>query len=360
MFKKGILHFDLGLLLPICVLTLINLTTLFSLNLNLFKNELLYFFIGIIVFLGFSFVNHKIVFLYGKPIYIISLILLITVLIIGVEARGSMRWVEIYGFRIQFAELLKPFLAISLSSFLVSRKSVGIKNFLAILGYIAPLVILVFVQPDLGDALIYVVVAMLTLIFYGFPIVYFIGVFVLLAILSPLGWLFLHDYQRQRVLTFLNPSSDPLGKSYNAIQSIIAIGAGMFLGKGFGQGSQSGLRFLPERHTDFIFATISEQLGFVGSAIVVVCFLFLLYRIYKISVNTDDKASKIFTVACFFIILVQFFFNVGMNIGILPIVGITLPFLSYGGSSMLTNFIIIGLLTSIARSSGDNKVLEIR
>ena len=360
MFKKGIFNFDLGLLLPICVLILINLATLFSLNINLFKNELLYTFVGLVVFLGFSFVNHKVIFFYGKSIYILSLILLVAVLVIGVEARGSLRWVEIYGFRIQFAELLKPFLAISLSSFLVSRKSVGIKNFLAIISYITPLVLLVFVQPDLGDALIYVAVAMLTLIYYGFPIVYFIGVFILLALLSPLGWLFLHDYQRHRVLTFLNPASDPLGKSYNAIQSIIAIGAGMFIGKGFGQGSQSGLRFLPERHTDFIFATISEQLGLIGSTIVIICFFFLLYRIYKISINADDKVSKIFASSCFFIILVQFFFNVGMNIGILPIVGITLPFLSYGGSSMLTNFIIIGLLTSIARSSGNNKVLEIR
>jgi rod shape determining protein RodA len=359
MFKKGLLYFDLGLLLPIFILLLVNLATLFSLNLSLFKSELLYVAFGLIVFFGFSFVNHKVAFLYGKSIYIISLILLVAVLVMGVEARGSLRWIEIYGFRIQFAELLKPFLAISLSSFLLSKNSISARNFISILCFILPVVLLVFVQPDLGDALIYAFVALAALIFYGFSWFYVFGLFLISLLVAPIGWLFLHDYQKQRIMTFLSPASDPLGKSYNAIQSVIAIGAGMFLGKGFGQGSQSGLRFLPERHTDFIFATITEQLGFIGSALVIVCFLFLLYRIYRISQNSSDKSSKLFSMICFFIILVQFFLNVGMNIGILPIVGVTLPFLSYGGSSMLTNFIIIGLLTSIARSTTNNKVLEI-
>jgi rod shape determining protein RodA len=359
MFKRGLFYFDLGLFIPISILLLVNLSTLLSLNFSLFRNELINVFLGLIIYLGFSLVNYKVIGIFGKQIYIASLVLLFAVLVVGVETRGSLRWIEISGFRIQFAELLKPFLAISLASFLCSKKSIGIKNFILIFCYIAPIVLLVFIQPDLGDALIYALVAVFGLLFYGFPLIYFIILFIVFCILTPLGWLFLHDYQRQRVMTFLNPANDPLGKSYNAIQSIIAVGAGMFLGKGFGQGSQSGLRFLPERHTDFIFATISEQLGFIGSILIIICFSFLLYRIYKISMNTRDKFSKLFSALCFFIILIQFFLNIGMNIGILPIVGVTLPFLSYGGSSMLTNFIIIGLLASIARDSVDNKVLEI-
>ncbi len=359
MFKKGLFYFDLGLFIPSAVLILVNLITLFSLNTELFRSELIYVAVGFIVYLLFSFVNLGIARLYGKQIYIASLLLLLAVLIIGVETRGSLRWIEIFGFRIQFAEFLKPFLAISLSSFLILKKSVSLKNFVNVLLFMFPIAFLVFIQPDLGDALIYAVVTLLTLIFYGFPLVYFLGLLIVLALFAPLGWFFLHEYQKQRVLTFINPSSDPLGKSYNAIQSMIAVGAGMFLGRGLGQGSQSELRFLPERHTDFIFATISEQLGFIGSFLIIIAFIFLLYRIYKISINSNDKFAKIFSISCFFIILTQFFINVGMNVGILPVVGVTLPFVSYGGSSMLTNFIIIGLLTSIGKSQRQDKVLEI-
>ncbi len=359
MFKKGIFYFDWGLFIPVCVLLLVNLTTLFSLNSELFKNELIYTGIGLVIYLFFSFANLNIAKLYGKQIYIVSLLLLFVVLVVGVETRGSLRWIEIFGFRMQFAELLKPFLAISLSAFLVTRKSTSFKNFVFLLFLILPIALLIFIQPDLGDALIYIIVVLLTMIFYGFPLIYFLGLLILLALLTPVGWFFLHEYQRQRVLTFIDPSRDPLGKSYNAIQSMIAVGAGMFLGKGLGQGSQSELRFLPERHTDFIFATISEQLGFIGSALIIISFIFLLYRIYRISINSNDGFLRIFSISLFFIIFTQFFVNIGMNIGVLPVVGVTLPFLSYGGSSMLTNFIIIGLLSTIGRSAKSDKVLEI-
>jgi rod shape determining protein RodA len=170
----------------------------------------------------------------------------------------------------------------------------------------------------------------------------------------------LHDYQKQRILTFLNPGSDPLGTSYNVIQSVIAVGSGMFAGRGLGQGTQSGLRFLPERNTDFIFATISEQLGIVGSVIVLICFILIIYRIYIIFQKSDDKFCKIFAAIVFFSFLIQLFVNIGMNTGILPIVGVTLPFISSGGSSLLSNFIFLGFLSAISRSSKANDVLEIR
>ncbi len=359
MFKKGLFYFDWGLFIPACVLILVNLTTLFSLNKELFKNEIIYIVVGFVVYLLFSYVNLGIAKLYGKQIYIASLLLLFAVLVIGVETRGSLRWIEIFGFRIQFAEILKPFLAISLSSFLILKKSISLKNFVNILLFMFPVAFLVFIQPDLGDALIYIIVTLLTLFFYGFPFVYFLGLLIIFLLLAPIGWFFLHEYQRQRVLTFIDPARDPLGKSYNAIQSMIAVGAGMFLGRGLGQGSQSELRFLPERHTDFIFATISEQLGFIGSSLIIIAFAFMLYRIFKISSSSNDKFAKLFSISCFFILLTQFFVNVGMNIGVLPVVGVTLPFVSYGGSSMLTNFIILGLLASIGKSQKSNKVLEI-
>lgn len=160
-------------------------------------------------------------------------------------------------------------------------------------------------------------------------------------------------------MTFLDPSRDPLGTSYNVIQSVIAVGSGMIMGRGLGQGTQSGLRFLPERHTDFIFATISEQLGFIGTIIILVCFAFLLYRVFKIFLNSEEGFSKNFSAIVFFSFLIQIFVNIGMNVGIIPVVGVTLPFVSYGGSSLLSNFIFLGFLSSIVRSTKDKNVLEI-
>ena len=144
------------------------------------------------------------------------------------------------------------------------------------------------------------------------------------------------------------------------MQAVIAVGSGMFLGKGLSQGTQSTLRFLPERHTDFIFATISESLGFVGGVVVILSFLFLFYRIYRIVESTQDEYTKIFCFGAFSLLLIQFFVNIGMNIGLLPIVGITLPFVSYGGSSLLSNFILLGLLQAIGKESRNNDFLEIR
>jgi len=352
-------NLDLGLVVPASVLLILSLATLFSLNISLFKNQAIFAVLSLGVFVFFSQVNHKIARLYGLPIYIISIILLFIVLIIGIESRGATRWIEIFGTRLQFSEVLKPFLVISLASFLSTRKNASFSNLVLCIAFLLPIFVLIFLQPDLGNALIYAGVLVLTLIFFGFPIRYFLGGAVILALSSPLIWNLLHEYQRQRILTFINPSSDPLGTSYNAIQSIIAVGSGMLLGKGLGQGTQSGLRFLPERHTDFIFATISEQLGFIGGVLILLAFGFLLYRIFIIYENSNDGFSKIFAGTAFFLILIQFFVNVGMNIGLLPVVGVTLPFVSYGGSSLLASFILLGLLSSIEKQDKE-EVLEIK
>ncbi|MCL5435003.1 MAG: rod shape-determining protein RodA [Patescibacteria group bacterium] len=360
MNRKSLWDIDWSLMLPVGVLVALSLVTLFSLNTSFFKSQLMFLVISIFAFIFFSQVNYKIIELYKTPIYIVSLCLLFLVLILGIESRGAVRWIEILGFRIQFSEILKPFLAISLSSYLVSLKNYSFKSVLNVILFLLPVAFLIFFQPDLGDALIFVAVTFLTLIFFGFPLRFFLAGIVSVLLLFPIFWNFLHDYQRQRVLTFLNPGTDPLGTSYNAIQSIIAVGSGMLIGKGFGQGTQSGLRFLPERHTDFIFATISEQLGFIGTVVIIAAFVFLLYRIYIIYQTSQDKFCKTFAATSFFIILMQFFINVGMNIGVIPIVGVTLPFMSYGGSSLLSNFIILGLLTAVNKSSKQEDILEIR
>ena len=278
----------------------------------------------------------------------------------GIESRGAIRWIEILGFRFQLSEILKPFLAISLTGYLIEKKNNSFRSLINILLLLSPIALLIFFQPDLGDALIYTGVVFAVIIYQGFPFKYFLGLFLPALAIAPFAWKFLHDYQRQRILTFFEPSKDPLGNSYNVIQSVIAVGSGMIIGKGLGQGTQSGLRFLPERHTDFIFATISEQLGFMGALIILTCFAFLLYKIYKIYLNSDDSFCKIFSVIVFFSFLIQIFVNIGMNLGIVPVVGVTLPFVSYGGSSLLSNFIFLGFLSSVYKASKNKDVLEIR
>ena len=359
MNRRPFFNIDWGLLTPVIILAILSLTTLFSIDPALFESQLAFFVVGIFAFLFFSQTNYKSVKLYASPIYIVSIVLLIIVLIVGVQTRGSVRWLELLGFRVQFSEILKPFLAISLSSYLSSRNSYSLKTLFLVICYLIPVVLLVFWQPDLGNALIYALATIITFIVFGFPFRFFFSGVVILSIFSPLLWKFLHDYQKERILTFLNPN-DPLGLSYNAIQAVIAVGSGMLFGRGLGLGTQSGLRFLPERHTDFIFATLSEELGMIGAILVIITFAFLLYKIFTIFRAQEELFGKTFSAIAFSLIFLQFFLNIGMNIGILPIVGITLPFLSYGGSSLLSNFILLGILSSMNKGISSHKVLEIK
>jgi rod shape determining protein RodA len=350
---------DWFLVIPVGLLVIISLVTLFSLSPDFFKSQFIFLIISLIAFVFFSQTNYKVLDTYAKPIYIISLILLVLVFFLGIESRGSMRWVQFLGLRAQFSEVLKPFLAISFASYLVNVKNHNFKGLLSIFVLLMPIALLIFLQPDLGNALLYTGVVLATTIYLGFSLKYFVALILPLLAVFPLIWRLLYGYQRQRILTFLDPGKDPLGTSYNVIQSVIAVGSGMLMGRGLGQGTQSGLRFLPERHTDFIFATISEQLGFVGTIIVLVCFACILYKIYTIFKNSDDQFSKVFAAIIFFAFLIQIFVNIGMNIGILPIVGVTLPFVSYGGSSLLSNFIFLGFLSAINKGKKDD-ILEIK
>lgn len=359
MNRRSVFNLDWHLLTPVLILVILSLTTLFSIDTALFKSQITFFVIGIFTFLFFSQTNYKTIKFYSLPIYVISIILLIIVLIIGVETRGSVRWLELFGFKMQFSEILKPFLAISLSKFLSSRNDRSLKTLALTICFLLPIVFLVFLQPDLGNALIYFIAAIMTLVVFGFPFHYFFSGIIFLSIFSPILWRFLHDYQKQRILTFLNPN-DPLGLSYNASQSIIAVGSGMLIGRGLGLGTQSGLRFLPERHTDFIFATLSEELGMIGAILVIIAFAFLLYRIYVVFQNHEELFPKTFSAIAFSLIFIQFFINIAMNIGILPIVGITLPFVSYGGSSLLSNFILLGFFCAMNRNESGYKTLEIK
>lgn len=359
MNKMRLFNIDWNLMVPVFILIILGLTTLFSINISYFRSQFFFLILSFFVFLFFCQFNFRLVQDYTGIIYVISIVFLAFIFVIGIESRGAVRWIDIFGIRIQFSEILKPFLLLILASFL-SRRNPSLKTLLSAVCLMIPIIGLIFLQPDLGNALIYLFTAFFGFLVFGFSFIWFalgLGIF---AGLTPFIWKYLHEYQRQRILTFLYPTRDPLGKSYNAIQSIIAVGSGKFFGKGFQETTQSGLRFLPERHTDFIFATLSEGLGFVGAVVVLAAFGYLFYRIFLLYLQADDVFSKIFIACSFFLIATQFFVNIGMNIGIMPVVGITLPFVSYGGSSLLSNFILLGMLCSISSGAKKKRVLEIR
>lgn len=349
-----------GLLFPALVIIAISLTTLLSLDENLFINQSIFIIIGLFAFALFSLIDYKILKSFSLPILIISIAALFLVLVLGTEVRGAVRWFDFAGTRLQISEVLKPFLIIALAGFLSNRR-LTFNTFLVSLLLIGFVSLPVFLQPDLGNTLIYILTGIILLLFYGMPLSYFLLPSVLGLLILPVIWNVLREYQKTRLISFLNPEKDPLGASYNLIQAVIAVGGGELIGRGLGHGTQSQLKFLPERHTDFIFAVIAENFGFLGAVLLVAAFVFLLFKIYKIVKESDDSFGKLFGAGAFGLLITQLFLNIGGNTGILPITGITLPLVSYGGSSLVSTFILLGILNSIAASITKRpRILEIR
>ena len=212
-----------------------------------------------------------------------------------------------------------------------------------------PLILLIFKQPDLGSAMTIAAIWLGILLAAQISIKKLFLLTLIFVMIIPPGWLFLHGYQRERVLSFLAPGSDPLGKGYNVIQSTIAVGSGELLGRGLGRGTQSRLQFLPEFRTDFVFAFIAEEMGFVGSALILLLYLFLLTYILRVAYLAANPFNLLVIIGVASMLLFQVVVNIGMNVGILPITGITLPLISYGGSSAVATFLSLGMVASCAR-----------
>jgi len=222
-------------------------------------------------------------------------------------------------------------------------------------------IFLIFRQPDLGTTLVILAVWLGMILAQGLELKFLLSLLILSAVGLPFSWLFLKDYQKLRILTFLNPESDPLGAGYNLIQAMIAVGAGGIFGRGLGRGTQSQLAFLPEARTDFIFASLAEELGLFGSLILLLLFLFLSLRILKAAREAPDDFGYYLCAGVFSLLTFQVFVNVGVNIGILPITGITLPLVSQGGSSVLAVMTCLGLVESVARArKKKEEILEIK
>lgn len=283
------------------------------------------------------------------PLYVITLILLLGVMFFGHSTMGAQRWIRLGPVIFQPSEISKVFIIVCLAAFL--DKQAGSlehwKEYLpAGLFLLAPFV-LVLRQPDLGTALVFGAIGFSMFWVCGFKTRWIAWMTGVLICLSPLIWHFLHEYQRNRIRVFLNPELDPFGAGYHVIQSKIAIGSGLLLGKGWMQGTQSQLNFLPENHTDFIFAVAGEEFGFIGVVVILLLYLILIWRGLTIALNAEDRFGMLLATGITGMYLFHVLVNIGMTAGIMPVTGVPLPFLSYGVSSLTTNMLLAGLLLNI-------------
>lgn len=285
----------------------------------------------------------------AMPLYAINLVLLLAVMFVGQSALGAQRWIQIGPINLQPSEFSKLIMIISLAKLLETRidRINTLKDLVPIGIYVVIPFVLVMKQPDLGTSLVFIAIT-LGMVFVAGIHMRLLGLLTAVGVAAlPLFWLVLKDYQKMRLTVFLDPNIDPLGSGYHIIQSIIAIGSGKLLGKGIFHGTQSQLNFLPENHTDFIFAVIGEEFGFVGTVIILCIYLALLYRGIKIAGEARDHFGTLLAAGIVSMLAFHLLVNVGMTAGIMPVTGIPLPFMSYGVSALTTNMISIGILLNI-------------
>ncbi len=282
-------------------------------------------------------------------LYGINIALLMLVLALGHIRLGAQRWFSIGGFAFQPSEFIKLNLILVLANYVGTKKDSMWRpgNLIVPCILLAIPFALVLLQPDLGTALLLLPIFFSILLASGVEFKYLIGMIVLGLAAMPVFWHFLHDYQRQRLLVFIDPNIDPLGAGYTIIQSKIAVGSGGLFGKGWLAGTQNQLNFLPERHTDFIFSVIGEEWGFLGAGILVLLYFFIIQRALAIASLTSDAYGKAIATGIAAMFTLQVVVNIGMTIGLMPVVGIPLPLVSYGGSSLITTLAAIGLLINV-------------
>lgn len=282
-------------------------------------------------------------------IYALSLGLLVFVLGFGETHLGANRWLAVGPFAWQPSELAKVATILALAQYLGGRGVIEKqkRSFLMTLALVLVPMFLIMVQPDLGSALVFFPVLIAIVFFWGLRIRYLLSLAAIGLALMPLAWYVLKPYQQKRLLVFFNPSADPIGAGYTAIQSKIAVGSGGLVGKGWLAGTQTQLDFVPEHHTDFIFSVVGEEFGFLGSVFMIFLFVLLLFYIFNIVDRTTDVKARLLAIGVAMFFAFQVFINIGMTIGLAPITGLTLPFISYGGSSLVSTFFALGLVVSI-------------
>ena len=352
-FREKVFSLDFLLIFMVLLLGIISIFAMYSSEQGKFgyytQSHLYRFAIFFTVFIIVSFLRVQFWYKSAYLFYFIILILLLAVDLYGITASGSKRWISLFFINLQPSELMKIALIIFLARYYYKIPSEHVTNIkyilIPVVALFAP-VLLVVSQPDLGTAVLIMIGGFAVVWLKGFRIKFFLYSFFVLIFFIPFGISFLEPYQKSRILTFFNPERDPLGAGYQIIQSKIAVGSGGIFGKGFLQGSQSYLDYLPEKHTDFIFTLFSEEFGFIGSVVLLLIYVMIIYRITAIGNQSKNNFARLYCFSFATAFFVYVAVNMSMVLGLLPIVGAPLPIMSYGGSSMLSIMVGLGIVMS--------------
>lgn len=351
---------DYNLALVIFTLNIIGLINLYSATHGptskgmapLFGSQVVFLLVGWVVYVAMTFINYKVFLRLAYPLYALNILMLGLVMVIGHTSLGAQRWLNLGFIKYQPSETMKLVTVLVLAKYFhthVKPQGHTFKELLPPALLTLGPALLVIKQPDLGTGLLLlaVIATIFTFVKMRRYVIFTLIIGFLCAL--PLAWKFaLKDYQKNRIHTFLDANRDPRGAGYNSIQSKIAVGSGRFLGKGFRKGTQGQLEFLPERHTDFIFSVLSEEHGFIGSVTTLALFSILFLMGIRVASQAKDKFGVLLTIGVLAILFWHVFINVGMTTGLLPIVGIPLPLVSYGGSSLLTTMMSLGIVSSVS------------
>lgn len=325
----------------------------------IYKRQIFWVILGLVFFSVFSNLHYQRLWDSTYFLYVTALFLLFLVFILGIIRLGAQRWIRFAWFNFQPSELAKLIIVIFLARYFSTKSrddiSLRVGNYGIFRAFILPFIFiavpvgLIIEQPDLGTALIIMFLFAVMMYLAGVRLSYLLVILLIVLLFSPVLWHFLRGYQKNRLFVFLNPNLDPYGAGYTVIQSKIAIGSGGLFGKGWLCGTQSQLHFLPESHTDFIFATFAEEWGLFGSLFLLLLYCLLICKGLKIALWTNDQFGRLLAFGITLMLAIQIFVNIAMNLGFMPVVGIPLPLMSYGGSSIFITFISLGILINIGK-----------
>ena len=366
-FRRMLKELDWGVLANVFLIIILGLVLIASATratspddiLGLAKTQLLWVFTGLLLMFGSLYIPYDDFPRYAKFLYLFNLVMLLTVLFAGREALGAQRWIKIGPFSLQPSEFAKDIITITLANYLTARQGQidKLSDFIRVFIHIGVPMLLILKQPDLGTSLVFVAITFAQLYvaganrkllfsLFGGGLALAIG-WIALHLHFPQIWIPLKEYQLNRLIIFLDPSKHMQGAGYHVIQSQIAIGSGGFWGKGLFRGSQNQLNFLPEQHTDFIFSVLGEELGFIGASVLLVLYLTLFWQLIRIGQQAKDLLGSLLVAGVVAKLAFHTFINIGMTCGIMPVTGIPLPFVSYGGSAMWSNLLSVGLALNV-------------
>lgn len=334
---------SIGLIIGIVFLLIFGIVILRSVAPGVFPLYFVYLAIGIVLFIIFSRIDFEIISLFAWQFYVGSIIFLLLPLLIGQVTRGVIRWIPIGNLTIQPSEIVRPFLLMFFADFIYKQK-LDKKRVVVLLALLFIPALLILVQPSLGVTILTIVGFLGVVLASNFNKKILIPAALVILLMIPVGLFLLAPYQRSRIESFLFPEKDPSGAGYNSLQSMISVGSGKLWGRGLGEGVQTQLSFLPERQTDFIFASVAEEMGFVGAVFLLGGSFYLLYQIQRTAAETRGPEARAFVSGVFLTLFAQIMIHIGMNMGLFPITGVPLPLVSAGGSSLIATMITLGMV----------------